>query len=311
MQSQSNYLQNTLTEYSTDSLLEALLATHNIPRQITPYNPPCHAGLGISVSDRLNTGTYVEEFDETRAQNEFDRLSLYPNPIAAVRYPKPQVFSRSRYNSSIHDMIYANMAEIVPNIDIGYHAQTFTPANLAEWIKSTKTYYNTMNNIFQKKCDDQLAKLNRIEDQKVRCTNFEISKIDRLPEEVVLYIRKFLLPESRIDELLAKYPDYVDTMKKMSVAKLRNLFMRGIYTPYYLQIIMTSQNRERIKCIQPSLIIRATFKNRTHCANEIRRIFEACRNAIPQTPEEHIYFQKKTLKILQVIVYAAYHCKTR
>jgi hypothetical protein len=297
-----------------DSLLEALLAVHNLPISQNTSNMSTDLVNSIEMRNALppvllNVSGGV--CDDTRAQNEFERLSIYPTPIAAVRYPKPQVFSRSRYNSSIHDMIYANMAEIVPNIDIGYHVQTFTPANLAEWVNSTKTYYNTMNNLFQKKCDDQLAKLNRIEDHKIKCASLDMSRINRLPEDIVLYIRQFLLPESRIDELLAKYPDYIDTLKKMSVAKLRKLFMRGIYTPYYLQIITSSQNRERIKCIQPTLIIRSAFKNRTHCANEIRRIFEACRNAIPNTPEEHIYFQKKTLKILQVIVYVAYHRATR
>ena len=246
---------------------------------------------------------------ETHAQKAYEKLSKYPNPINALRYPKTYKTSNvsSRYNSGIHDLIYANMAEIVPNIDIGYHIQTLSPANLAEWIKSTKAYYNTMNNVFQKKCDDQMAKLNRIEDQKVRCTNFEIERINRLPEEVVLYIRKFLLPESRIDELLAKYPDYVDTLKKMSVAKLKTMFRKGVYNPYFLHLYSRLQNSERIKCIKPTLIITTTFKNRAHCANEIKRVFEAYRNAVPQSPEDHIYFQTKALKMLQAIVYVAYH----
>jgi len=312
-----SFLQNILIEPSIigNELLDALLAVHNQPKIkqpiiITNSSRGCNvAAREVADPEKRMVGTSVKYSDEKRSLNTFEKLSLYPNPSLAIRYPKPYAYSASRYDSSIHDVIYANMNAIVPNIDIGYHSKTFTPTKLREWIKSTRTYYSEINNMFQKKCDDQLAKLNRIEDQKKRCNNFDITKIDKLPESIVLYIRQYLLPESRIDELLATYPNYMGTLQKMSVNTLRKLYMSGIYNPYYIQFFSNIQNRDRIKCIQPRLELKTGFKNRAHCSGEIKRVFDAYRNAIPHTPEDHIYFQKKALKILQAIVYIAYHRK--
>jgi len=311
-----SFLQNILIEPSIlgDELLDALIAAHNQPKTKQPIIINNYSG-GCNVAARKvadpEYGTSVKYSDEKRSLNTFEKLSLYPNPSLAIRYPKPYICTASRYDSSIHDVIYANMNAIVPNIDIGYHSKTFTPTKLREWIKSTKTYYSEINNIFQKKCDDQLAKLNRIEDQKQRCNNFDITQIQKLPEEIVLCIRQYLLPESRIDELLATYPNYVGTLQKMSVNRLRKLYMSGIYNPYYLHFQLSTPNRDRIKCIQPRLELKTGFKNRAHCSGEIKKVFDAYRNAIPHTPEDHIYFQKKALKILQAIVYIAYHREKR
>ena len=113
-----------------------------------------------------------------------------------------------------------------------------------------------------------------------------------------------------MDELLAKYPNYDDVMRRLSVKKLKLFYINGIYNPYYVQFFSSAQNRDRLHIIR-ELQLRSGFKNKSHCINEIKRIFDAYRKAVPQTPEDHEFFQKKALKMLQAIVYVAYHCKPR
>jgi|DEB19_MinimDraft_2_1074335.scaffolds.fasta_scaffold07684_1 hypothetical protein len=249
---------------------------------------------------------YNNTTEEIQSHELFKQLSPYPNQITPIRYPMAS-YTISRYNSTIHDLIYTNMLAIVPNIDIGIHKGTYSSQDLAEWIRLTKEYYGNLHQTFQSKCDYQLAKLNRIENQKNKCASLNIARLDKLPSDIILHIREYLLPESRIDELLATYPDFDEDLQRLTVKSLRKLYINGIYNPYFLHFTSSGLNRNRIKCIRPALHLNMTFKNKFFCANEMKRVFESYRNAVPVTPEDYIFFQKKALKILQTIVYFTYH----
>lgn len=246
------------------------------------------------------------EIDKKNIAEIFGQLTVYPNPTQPLRHPPTYSYIANRYQFTINDMIYINMDAIVPNIDIGYYEKILTPTELDQWIVTTKDYYESLNQHFQEKCNAQQLKLQRIEEQKERCKKFDMKMMDKLPEDMLNEIRKFMLPETRMAEYFAIYPQYIETLSKMTTKNLHKFYKNAIYEKYY-NALLNYTNREQLQCLSKPLNVGATFKNKAHCINQIKQIFDAYINAIPRTPETHEYFQKQALKMLKTIIYFGYH----
>jgi hypothetical protein len=119
-----------------------------------------------------------------------------------------------------------------------------------------------------------------------------------------------MLPETRMAEYYAIYPEYIKTLSKMTTKNLDQFYKKAIYEKYYLTLLNFT-NREHLLCLSEELNVGATFKNKAHCLNQIKQIFEAYIKAIPRTPETHEYFQKQALKMLKTIIYFGYHMGNR
>ena len=256
--------------------------------------------------NEIETNKRRIETEKINITGIFDQLSIYPSPTKPLMYPPSYRYVSNKPQFTINDMIYINTDALVPNIDIGYYEKKLTPTELEEWITTTKEYYESLNQHFQKKCDAQQIKLQRIEEQKQRCKKFDMKMMDKLPEDMLNEIRKFMLPETRMAEYTAIYPLYIETLSKMTTKNLHLFYKRAIYEKYY-NTLLHYTNREQLLCLSTQLNVGATFKNKAHCINQIKQIFDAYINAIPRTPETHEYFQKQALKMLKTIIYFGYH----
>jgi hypothetical protein len=247
---------------------------------------------------------------------KYENIIKYPymdkDPI---RYPKTYKKS-SRTNpfpiSNKHDIIRTNLMDLVPNIDLGYHSQAHTPDDLKIWIENAREYSRLLYSEFKQKCNQQIKRLTEIEIQKQKSTNFDITKIDILPEDIVKHIFGYLLPETKIAMYLYKYPNLDKQVLKQLNAKKVKEFQRNISINFYEELYVGPKNR--YKCVLDIINkIKAKGYNYTKTShiNKITGIFEIFKTAKPRSKEDHIYFQTNALKILKTLIYFGNYYKMK
>lgn len=240
----------------------------------------------------------------------YDLIKTYPIPTDPIRYPKPSATpTQGRYNdSTFNDLIMANMTALVPNVDIGIHKNIYTAQDLAKWIQLTKIYFNNLNQLMQTKCDKEMQKLKTIEELKTKTQVLDLNQLDRLPEDIIRYIYGFLRPESRIDILLNKYPNYQTALQRLTNNHLKIYLRSGIYEHYIKPLYYySSTERHRAKCLQKEIRMAITFTNKKNYTDQIETVLEEYRKAIPRTPDDNFYFQSRALRLLQSIIYIGYY----
>lgn len=238
----------------------------------------------------------------------YNILTHYPIFEKPIRYPKIDLDSML----SIHDMIYVNTELLIPNIDIGYHQQNYyqdkyTVEDLKNWVVSAKQYGELMNIDLQNKCDQQMKKLLNIENQKEQCKKLKMDNITKLSEDIVREIYSFLLPETRIILMLAKYPDYAEALQKLSVHQIKKFISFVIQANYCMPLYHTNSGRAKLSCLTTNFTIQTTFKNKQQFIIQLNKLINEFRNAIPKSPDDHRYFQKKVLQLLRTVVYLGYY----
>jgi hypothetical protein len=235
----------------------------------------------------------------------YDFLKTYPIQNEPIRYPKSIMDQENRRDiSSMNDLLVTNMMALVPNIDIGIHKNSYSENDLTKWIQMTKLYFNNLNILVQKKCDNEMQKLKGIEDLKIKTKVLDLNKVDQLPEDIIRYIYGFLTPESRMDILLCKYPNYITDLQQLTNNHLKIYLRSGIYENYIRPIYSyTSINRHRAKCLQKEIRIAITFTNKKNYTDQIQMVFDEYKRAIPRTPDDNFYFKSGALRLLQSIIY--------
>lgn len=239
---------------------------------------------------------------DTNCKKTYTLLTKYPIPKDPIRYPFNQDPSIG-YMSSFHDLLIANMTALVPNIDIGYHTQAHTPEELEQWIQTTKDYMYLLTRNIRKKCDIQLKKLNNIENQKHKSRELNMPRVQELPDDIIRHIYGFLLPETRIELYLAKYPLYAQAVEKMTSQNLKK-YVIHIHKTYYETVFnYNGQIPERRSCLQRHPRYLISYSNKRQAVKQIVTLFDLMRDAIPRTTACHKYFQNNALKILKSMIY--------
>jgi len=254
---------------------------------------------GSTQASNSNQGSYCSE---ANCKKKYNMLTKFPIPKDPIRYPfnnDPAIGYRSNFN----DLLLANMSALVPNIDIGYHTNTHTPEALEKWIQTTNDYMYLLTRNIRKKCDAQLKKLTNIENQKRKSRELDIKKVQDLPDDIIRHIHGFLLPETRIELYVEKYPLYAKAIEKMTRQNLKK-YVVHIYKTYYETVFnYNGQIPERRSCLQrhPKYLI--SYSNKRQAVDQITTLFNLMRDAIPRTPVYHRYFQTHALKILKSMIY--------
>jgi hypothetical protein len=238
----------------------------------------------------------------------FNKLKEYPIPKEAIRYPKVTTTDGTFYNSStaptqIHDVIIANTGSLVPNIDIGYQ-MSIDKNDLIDWINKTKEYMEAVNRDFQQKCDAKLSKLIKIEEQKEKSKVLNMDLVNKLPEDMIRHIYQYLLPETKIQLMKARYPNLDANIMKLKSVVLKKM-SDNICRRYYNPVIDTMYKYNRIRCLPYAFHMRFSFTNKKTCINNINKLIGTYKSAVAHTPSDYRYFQKKTMKIIQSLIYAA------
>jgi hypothetical protein len=252
----------------------------------------------------------IKKTYKQRQEEIYETITKYPYmDKAPIRYPKTykQPTTTDPFPSSVfHDVIRANLNALVPNIELGYHSKKYSPEELKMWVEQSKEYARLIYREFQEKCNNQIKKITKTEDQKRKCQNFDISKIDKLPEDVVRHIFDYLLPETKIAMYLCKYPHYNFQTINLSAANLKSLQKN-------IQTYMEKVPPNKVCCTTFYTTTIHTFKSTTKrgLIDKITYVFEGFKTAKPRTPGDHIYFQKKALQILKTIIYFGSHFKQK
>lgn len=238
-------------------------------------------------------------------EQQFIELMQYPIPKEAQRYPKPSSSTIYNYQSptQIHDILYANLISLVPNIDIGCQME-MDPEQLKLWIEQTKEYAENLNKDFQNKCNKKLQKILRIEQQKQKCQVLNMDYFNQLPEDIIKHIHKYLTPEINIQLMKARYPNLYANLMKLKVPQIKNL-TESIRKNFYSQIMQQLYKNNRARCLPKGFYMRFGFHNKQHSIDTIYKLLGSFENAVAHTPGDYIYFQKKSLRIIKTLIYVA------
>ena len=231
----------------------------------------------------------------------YETLKKYPNINHPNRYPRSykQTTDQTRFMVEYHDLIFVNAVSLIPNIDIGYQ-QNLTPQELETWIYNTKSYFRKLNKYLNEKCDEQYKHFQEVEKQKLASTCLKMEYIEALPDDLIHKIHSYLLPETRIILLTAKYPDYMKSIiLKHKNDDLKKILSQVIEKKYYRYI---NRRAERIECF-PNLDIRFTFRNKETFSTVTKKLLDTFMKAPAKTPELYQEFQTIALRLLQFLVY--------
>jgi hypothetical protein len=234
------------------------------------------------------------------AEQIYSTLVKYPVTKEVCRYPKQ---TDKTIQPAFHLLLQTNLDLLVPNIDIGYqmdmeHNQMF------DWIITAKEYVNKLNEDFQQRCDRRTQKIIAVEQRNQRSKTFNMQSMDKLPEDIIRYIHNFLLPETRIQLLRARYPNLDANVMKLKVPMLKVL-LRNIETKIYTPMMNSLYKNNRHRCLPAGFYITFGYNHKNDCMNKINKFIGTCETAVAHSPSDYRYFQNKALKILKKLVYVA------
>jgi len=230
----------------------------------------------------------------------YSTLVKYPVTKDVIRYPK---VTDKTIQPIFHDLISVNIMCLVPNIDIGYQ-MNMESEQLIDWIKTAKNYVYQLTAEFQKKCNVKLQKVVYTEKYKERSRVFNIDKMNMLPEDIIRHIYGYLMPETRIKLLRARYPALDSNIMKLKVPILKTI-LEVIRTRDYLPVMNNLYKYNIHRCLPQGIYIKFGFTNKENCMKTINKLIGTYESAVAHTPQDYHYFQKKALKILSKLVYFA------
>ena len=103
-------------------------------------------------------------------------------------------------------IIYGNLLRLVPNVSNSLLNSTVN--ELTSYVNLCKMYGNSINRIFQEKCNNELEKLDKFKSVLERRKEFKIEKIAVLPTDIVNEIYSYVPYEEKTSDLLYKYSDW-------------------------------------------------------------------------------------------------------
>jgi hypothetical protein len=241
-----------------------------------------------------------EGWNQEKNQPIFNKPNRYP-------IDESQQFVRG---GTYHELITVNLMSLVPNIDMGYH-NNMNYQDMVEWIDKAETYSYRIHHYFQMQCLKQHTRLTQIEEHRVRSQALNVTIVEKLPDDIIRIIHDFLLPETKIELLLARYPMYQTYLRNRLNTKQLTQLQIIIFDRFYNTIncnqllCILNPNQERLFKSRP------TYKNKILTMTNIGRLLEVLRTAKPNTQENHRYFQTSSLKLVKLMIYLGYHCKKR
>lgn len=253
--------------------------------------------------DQVQTKIIIRATDKT-CKNIFQELQHYPIPKDPIRYPRNTDLTETShlYKSTVHDLIHINMKALVPNIEMGYYYNHSTQ-EIEEWIKKTKDYIDIVRRNIKKKCDVQMCKLIRLRQLEQRTKDLDVARFDKLPEDIIRYIHEFLMPETKITLLLARYPTYPKTLEKITSENLKK-YLHHINDKYRQNVFEYNLRQpDRLSCVTNIKPFYLSYSKKQDAIKQIVDLFDTIRNAIPKTQEFHRYYQNYALRLLQSMIY--------
>ena len=234
------------------------------------------------------------------AEQLYKSLVTYPITKEVNRYPRQ---TDTTIQPAFHILLKTNLDLLVPNVDIGYQ-MNMENDRMFEWILTAKEYVNKLNEDFQKICDKRTQKILAIEERNHRSKTFNMQSMDKLPEDIIRYIHDFLLPETRIQILRARYPNLDANIMKLNVPMLKGL-LKNIQNKCYHPMMNNLYKNNRLRCLPAGFYMTFSYVRKDITMEKINKFIGTCETAVAHTPQDYRYFQKKALKLMRALVYVA------
>tara|TARA_B100000508_G_C11418166_1_gene256912 strand:- start:119 stop:934 length:816 start_codon:yes stop_codon:yes gene_type:complete len=231
----------------------------------------------------------------------YEEITKFPLPDHIVTY-RPYIPNRNEYRRSrrttFDDLIYLNLKELVPNVYLGLHTK-HTTEDTKKWVQLTKSYGDILNEQLQSYCDRKLKQIQQIEENTQRTHKFDYSKVQELPLDIQEQIQSYLMPETRLTILEEKYKNIKENMKKWKVEHLKTFLSKvicDIYEPKSYEDYM-------LKCLPERITIYKSCTNKKQYIDEIFKLYELFKKAVPKSYEKYQYFWNTALKLFMSIMY--------
>ena len=246
---------------------------------------------------------------ENDTENAYNELISYPLPQHVVTYRK-QVYSNNlpyRFiKTTFHDLIYLNMQELIPNIELGLF-ENKTNEQIKEWIEKTKQYNLSMYNHFQSILNQKSLLINSIiqldEDRK----QFDMEKCNDLPCDIIKNILYFLTPDTRIILLTSRYPNLKTNMTIWKVSEIKQ-FYKEVVLAKYVNKIRDNYSKRSLKQLCFGGI---SMPNKGAFIDEIFNIIDVLQNAIPRDIDNYYSYKHQALKLLMSVIFVDNHIQAK
>jgi DNA-binding HxlR family transcriptional regulator len=132
---------------------------------------------------------------------------------------------------NLDKLIYGNLNRMVPNVS---NSLLNTSLNeLTSYVNLCKMYGESINRIFQEKCNDELEKLNKFRSVIERRKEFKIENMNELPEEIVNEIYSYLPYEEKMSDLLYKYSDWKKKLVERNTGDRLKIIYERIHKKHF------------------------------------------------------------------------------
>jgi hypothetical protein len=250
-------------------------------------------------------GDLIETHENLLEKTHRDFLNL----SATYPIPKPYLTYVGNNNTVIH----RNLSQLLPRVKYEYHKGKFTADEITQWIKMTNRYVANMVELFITERNTELHNIGVWLHWQECSRNFDIVKVEKLPEDIVNYIYSFLPRETRVQLLLDKYPNFKDMLRKWTIPKLKRFYKHAILDPHLQHVLLEnnlvlSRQDNLIFCLPRDfpMRVRKRFQKKTDIVDLIMEVVDIYRHIDPKTMEGKNYFNKQALKILQLILRGTY-----
>ena len=225
----------------------------------------------------------------------FAELQSYPLPSEVIRNVKFIPYQQTK--TTFDDLIRLNLEEIIPNIPLGLH-HGHSNEDIVEWIKKTKEYSNKINKEYNELCNEKLKLIESIKKENEMRNKFDVNKVKELPTDIELKILRFLDPETRLTHLEENNKDIREKMKKWKVSDFKT-FYRDVVVPNYLKKTHDYHSKAGIERLDFHL----TINNKKEYINEIFKVLNALKNAIPKDYDKFYNYKKLANMLFCNILY--------
>lgn len=238
-------------------------------------------------------------YNEVEIDKHYGKLVEYPLPGSTITYRRrPYVQGQTYHKTTFHDLIYLNMQELIPNIELGLHNGK-TQDEIIDWAEKTKTYMNMMHIHFQKKCDEKIELIENMKRRSELDKKFVAEKVSILPDDIQIKIRSYLPSETRLVWLQEQYPNIQEEMKKWKVPQLKT-FYKEVVIPNYINKIDEDWSN---KCLSSTTFMGISMSTKDTFINEIFRVIRIFSTAEPRVISKYYRYKKQAAKLLTSILY--------
>lgn len=254
----------------------------------------------------------MNQFSEEVAENnKIEQLKSFNQLYQQYYVPKDPIrYIKYRRNpdgslipTTVHDIIRMNIQTLIPDVKTQYENGR-SIEYLDSWINLSQTYLNQVNSEFQERCKEQRCILKNITSLEEKKERFDLSKIDRLPEDMVRCIYDYLSDDIKLDIIYHKHPMLWNDMYRLNASLLKRT-QETMYDKYYSFLSRIVSNKNRVSNSPNIILLRFSrrYMNKNKTIENMITMMNIFRRLKANNIDEMKVLQSKGLKMLKSLIY--------